>query len=186
MMNKRKTYIILSNTNSVNWDITSRVIRQHPYIFASGNKDFGCGVEPYVECPGCKRNLPIVVCELDHILSKHRYSRSFLDMDSSKFQLINGQDCKPFADNQNATATAKGGYVIIKTGSIYNPVVKQVQADEIWKNDLRNLQYLCSSCNKSKQDKDWVEWGKNEKDALPFSEYWKHYHYYSTTNDMED
>jgi hypothetical protein len=74
---------------------------------------------------------------------------------------------------ENPRINATGGYVTIKTGSEYYPKTGMVQSSEIWKNDLRNLQFLCSICNSSKKDRDWETWGKSDNDTHPLSRRWK-------------
>src|SRR5271170_1528080 len=166
----KKIYVITSGNNSVNWDNTKTVIKNQAVVFANGFQDFGAGVEEYVKCPGCNRNLPLVLFSLDHIKSQARYTQTNLGLlGPDRFLVLDGL-LNHLAD---VRINAMGGYVRISTGSIYNPKTGIVHSSEIWKNDLRNLQFLCSICNSSKREKDWEAWGKSDNDAYPLAKHWK-------------
>jgi len=167
----RKIYVIASGNNSVNWDNTKTAIKNNAATFADGYRNFGAGVEEYVECPGCDRELPLLLFHLDHIKSQARYTQSNLGfMGADRFVVLD-----TVLNRVNGVRiNAAGGVVTIQTGSIYNPRTGLVQSAEIWKNDLRNLQFLCSLCNSSKKDRDWEAWGKTEADTRPLSAHWKH------------
>lgn len=166
-----KIYIFTTANNQVNWDNTRESIMNNANYFSDGYADFGIGGEPYVKCPGCGRNLPMVIFHLDHIRSQARYAHGNLGLlGGDRFVVLDRNDC----DQVDARVVATGGSVTIQTGSIYAPKTGIVHSSEIWKNDLRNLQFLCSACNTSKGDLDWNTWGKTDNLAKPLSAIWKH------------
>ncbi len=166
----RKIYVVASGNNSVNWDTTKTAIKNNAASFADGFKDFGAGVEEYVTCPGCDRDLPLLLFHLDHIRAQARYTQTNLGLlGQAHFVVLD----TIFNRQTEARIAATGGYVTIETGSKYYPKKGIVQSAEIWRNDLRNLQFLCSICNSSKGDRDWETWGKSEVDTRPLARRWK-------------
>ncbi len=152
-----KIYMIKTPNNAVNFANTRQVIMNNAMMFADGTKDFGIGAEAYTECPGCDRNLPLVIFHLDHIKSRARYSQTNLGLlGNDDFVIIDAAASR----SGDARATATGGAVTIQTGSVYNPRVGIVHAVNVWENDLRNLQFLCPHCNTSKGAWDWETWGQ--------------------------
>lgn len=49
----------------------------------------------------------------------------------------------------------------------YDPLRTVVDAKEAWKNDLRNLQWLCNHCNTQKGDRSFAEWIGKVTKKLP-------------------
>lgn len=166
----KKIYVIASGNNSVNWDNTTTVIKHFSATFADDFKDYGAGNEAAVTCPGCHRELPLVLFHFDHIKSQARYAQSNLGLLSPNNLVVVDSALNRL---NNARVQIVGGYVRIETGSIYNPRQGIIQSSQIWKNDLRNLQLLCSICNSSKRDRDWEAWGKADFETRPLSRIWK-------------
>jgi hypothetical protein len=154
------------------------IMISHVHMFSMGRRDFGAGPESTFSCPGCLRTLPTVLFDLDHIRSQARYTLANLgNLDNGTFVIISPKNGESENDTlkPEVTAQAVGGYVKITSGSIYNPIVGTVHSAEIWKNDLRNLQFLCSICNSSKQQKDWDTWGQGRGQPQPLSKMWKQF-----------
>ncbi|MBX3658547.1 MAG: HNH endonuclease [Ramlibacter sp.] len=160
-----KTYIVLTPNNQVNFSTTRAVLINNAHKIASAFKNYGAGTEAAYECVGCNRELPIILFHLDHIRSQSRYAVSNLGIKGSGgFVTLNSD-----LDKVDAKVNATGGMVTVATGSIYNPKIGYIQSSEIWKNDLKNLQLLCPTCNESKGSKDWVDWGRALNAAKPLS-----------------
>ena len=116
----KKIYVITSGNNSVNWDNTKTVIKNCAATFADGFKDYGAGLEEYIQCPGCNRELPLLLFHLDHIRAQARYTVTNLGiLGADRFVVLDSQ-CSPVA---NVRINATGGSVRIETGSIYNPSI---------------------------------------------------------------
>lgn len=177
----QKIYLFKTHQNKVDWSYTrSMIIDNYPHYFSDGNADFGAGNEPFTTCPGCNRRLPMVLFHLDHIRSQNRYAVGNLGiLGNDKFVIID-ENCH--GSGPDTKASAVGGTVTIKTGSIYAPKIGISHAAAVWSNDLRNLQFLCGHCNTSKQDKDWIDWGKSLNTAKPLSALWKHSFAQAMTN----
>lgn len=161
-----KIYLLVPPTKTVNWDNTKRIIANNLHCFALDYVDFGIGSEASIECPGCGRTLPVPLFDLDHIRPKSRYTPSSLGTrGEDRFVLLD----HTVARTTDYRAAANGGVVYISSRSIYKPDSKLMQAAVVWQNDLRNLQFVCSICNSSKNGKTWEEWGKREDQAMPIS-----------------
>lgn len=167
----RKYYIIATNRNAVNFANTRQIILRNIATFQDGSKDFGAGIEAYFQCPGCDRELPAVLFDLDHIYPRNRYAQSnFQTIGDDHFVLLddsltvrNQSSGRVFHDQHRPQqARATGGYVTIQSGPRYNPVVNNVNAGAIWESDLNNLQFLCGICNSSKQNRTFLEWKPNQ------------------------
>jgi len=154
-------YVVLSPGGTVTWKTTEYTARTK---LCNTFRDFGAGSEAYTKCPGCGRELPLVVFDLDHIRAKARYYHGYLGPDTS-IVALDAVTLRP----ADVRVTVEGGVVRIESGSIYNAKVHLVQSDVIWENDLANLQFLCVSCNRSKGKQTWDEWGKSLAEAKPLA-----------------
>jgi hypothetical protein len=184
----RKMYLVTTVGGAVNWSTTRTAIMENAAKFQECLFNFGPGAEAAFRCPGCGRLLPMVLAHLDHIYPKSRYAQMNLGLlNDSNFVLLSrvlapinksgGRFSndelglgKPNADGaKGGRAIGVGGYATISVGSVYNAKTANVSATQIWENDLRNLQLLCSQCNTSKGDKTFVDWKGEGVEALPLA-----------------
>lgn len=163
-------YLIVSSIGSVNWDTT-----RHELVscadFALGKRDFGAGSELYAKCPGCDRELPTALMELDHILAKATHRLRILP----NISVTLAKAGSPNAPTDSFEAIIEGPVTKIYTAkpqsvsrrpdlersAKHRPALMEIKAaihSEIaWENDLENLQWLCLKCNSSKQARPFAE-----------------------------
>lgn len=142
-------------------------------------KDFGAGNEPVFACPQCQRRLPLALAEVDHVTPKSTLTGNVDDnlLEGTGPVKVSNVYLFPRKGilntiNVNDPAPKIRGYMIKPDGSLYlratvdppggrvvaPPGRRIVQAymstgtplSVVVRNDVENLQLLCSYCNRAK------------------------------------
>jgi hypothetical protein len=171
----KKMYIVIGPNGACNKNHLDAFLKARDEIFTDGTRNFGAGDEKYVECAACGRELPTIVCQLDHILPQAVHAATNLGaITNEKFRVFDmtGKLLNVPPD-QTAVVEAQGGLVKVIIGRGYNPKYTLNSALAVWECDFGNLQWLCSHCNGSKSKKEWNVWAAEGHSTRPLSERWK-------------
>lgn len=162
---------IVTASGGINWVTTRSIVVTNPQC-ADEIRDYGKGPECAARCPGCDRLLPTVCMHLDHILAQATHATTLFAPRTTVRLLSDGF---PHDISTKYEADVVGGSVCIWTLGTQRPGTARQQAMasgpvkaprntvstvlsslQVWENDLENLQFLCMSCNTSKQHREFA------------------------------
>jgi hypothetical protein len=165
--------IVLTVTGKVNWETTRKIVVKSK-TFGPAQVDFGLGPENAARCAKCTRMLPTKGMHLDHILSQSRHS-----VTAMQYNAVTVLDStSPHAVSTTHCAQVEGGTVTVwryeplhesqnhrsaRQKTQRTTLVEKVATANLWKCDLRNLQWLCGGCNSGKREREW----DNAEDGQP-------------------
>jgi 5-methylcytosine-specific restriction endonuclease McrA len=148
---------------------------QIPQVAQDEWAEFGAGREPKFTCGGCRRVLPLAVGEVDHVVAKstltatlnprtaviQRVGSHYTFPSSGRVWTINISAPKPEEKNFQVRNDGCLYLSLSSSAAIQQPLpqgrVRVVAYHQtgtplgvVVRNDVLNLQLLCSSCNRSK------------------------------------